>query len=129
VKRVLIADGSPVIRHGLCQMFEENGWDVCEEASDGREAIAKAQAVRPDIIVLDISMPGINGITAAHFLKRIVPDAHLILFTFLDSFFSPEAMQSSGISAVISKSEAAKLIMKAQSLIEAAEEPLTCIPR
>ena len=129
MKRVLIADGSPVIRHGLCDLFQENGWDVCEEAADGREAIAKAQEVRPDIIVLDISMPAMNGITAAHFLKKIVPEAHLILFTFLDGFFSAEAMRSSGISAVISKSEARQLIVKAQSLVEAANEPPMYNPR
>jgi DNA-binding NarL/FixJ family response regulator len=120
VKCILIADDSPVIRHSLRRMFQENGWDVCEEASDGREAIAKAQQVKPDVIVLDVSMPVMNGITAAHFLRKIAPHAHLILFTIFDDVLTPEAMRSSGISAVVSKSEAGKLVMKAQSLVDAA---------
>jgi DNA-binding NarL/FixJ family response regulator len=120
MKCILIADGSAVIRHSLRHLFQQNGWEVCAEAADGREAIAKAQTVRPNVIVLDVSMPVMNGIAAAHSLKKIVPEAHLILFTFLGDFLSPTAMQSAGISAVVSKSEAGKLVMTAQSLVEAA---------
>jgi DNA-binding NarL/FixJ family response regulator len=120
MKCILIADNSPVIRHSLRRMFQEQGWEVCGEASDGREAIAKAQQVRPDVIVLDVSMPVMNGISAARCLQKMVPDAHLILFTFFDDLLSPDAMRLAGISAVVSKSDAGKLVVTAQTLVEAA---------
>lgn len=120
MKCILIADGSPVIRHSLRRIFQKNGWDVCAGAKDGREVIAKAQQAKPDVIVLDLSMPVMNGLTAARFLKNIVPRAHLILFTFLADLLSPDDLRSAGISAVVSKSEAGKLVMKAQSLVDAA---------
>ena len=93
---------------------------MCEEASDGREAIAKAQQVKPNVIVLDLSMPGMNGITVAHILKKIVPNAHLILYTFFSDLLSPEEIRSSGFSAIVSKNEVGRLVMKAQSLADAA---------
>jgi DNA-binding NarL/FixJ family response regulator len=118
VKCILIADDSPFVRHSLRRVFREEGWDVCEEASDGREAIAKAQQVKPNVIVLDLSMPGMNGITVAHILKKIVPDTHLILYTLFPDLLSPEEIRSSGFSAIVSKNEVGKLAMKAQRLAD-----------
>ena len=91
---------------------------MCEEASDGREAIAKAQQVKPNVIVLDLSMPGMNGITVAHILKKIVPHTHLILYTLFPDLLSPEEIRSSGFSAIVSKNEVGTLAMKAQSLAD-----------
>jgi DNA-binding NarL/FixJ family response regulator len=118
VKCILIADDSPIVRHSLRRVFREEGWDVCEEASDGREAIAKAQQVKPNVIVLDLSMLGMNGITVAHILKKIVPHTHLILYTLFPDLLSPEEIRSSGFAAIVSKNEVGKLAMKAQSLAE-----------
>jgi DNA-binding NarL/FixJ family response regulator len=101
-------------------MFRNNGWDVCGAATDGRDAIVKAQEFKPDVIVLDLSMPLMNGITTARFLRKVAPEAHLILFTFLADLLTPDDLQFSGISAVVSKLEAGKLVTKAQSLMDAA---------
>lgn len=57
MKTILFADNSAVVRRSLRQMFEEAGWNVCGEASNGQDAIAKAQELRPNIIVLDVAMP------------------------------------------------------------------------
>jgi CheY-like chemotaxis protein len=81
-KIVLVADDNPRIRKILCQMFEaENYYDICAEASNGQEAIALALQHHPDLIILDISMPVLNGIAAARELKRLMPDVPIILFT------------------------------------------------
>lgn len=63
--RILVADDHEIVRRGLVSLLKSHaGWDVCGEAHDGREAVDKAKALRPDIIILDIGMPNLNGLEA-----------------------------------------------------------------
>ena len=81
-KRVLVADDNPLIRKMLCQLFErEDDYDLCAEAKNGREAIELALKHRPHLIILDWSMPVLNGLEAARELKKIMPNVPIILFT------------------------------------------------
>src|SRR5258708_31872960 len=81
-KTVLVADDNPSIRKALCFMFEAiEDYDLCAEASDGREAIRLAMRYRPDVIILDLSMPVIDGLAAAAKLKELLPKTPIILFT------------------------------------------------
>jgi DNA-binding NarL/FixJ family response regulator len=106
VKSVLIVDDVEIIRRALCELFtSEADFDVCGEAEDGREAIEKAQELHPDLIVLDLSMPGMNGIDAARALRRLMPAVPLIIFSEYSDAFSAEEAHSAGISALGSKSE------------------------
>lgn len=98
-------------------MFEQDGWCVCGEASDGQDAVTKAQALRPDVIVLDLSMPGMNGFTAANLLKDVVPRSRLILFTSFVDLVRPDDLQHAGFSASVSKDNAGKLMCTANSLV------------
>jgi CheY-like chemotaxis protein len=70
MNRILLVDDSPAMRRNLRREFEGAGWVVCGEATNGEEAIVKAEQLRPQVILLDLSMPGINGLTAARRLKR-----------------------------------------------------------
>jgi DNA-binding NarL/FixJ family response regulator len=81
-KSILVADDNPTIRKMLCQMFErEPDYDLCAEAENGEIAIALAIRHKPDLIILDVSMPVMNGLDAARELKRIMPHVPIILFT------------------------------------------------
>jgi DNA-binding NarL/FixJ family response regulator len=81
-KTILIADDNPMIRKMLCQLFErEDDYDICAEATNGQEAIDLALKHRPDLIILDMSMPVLNGMEATKELKKIMPDVPIILFT------------------------------------------------
>lgn len=102
------------------QMFEQAGWSVCAEAANGQEAIAKAQEAKPDIAVLDLSMPAMNGLTAGRILKEIFPETPLILFTSFGSILNSDDLQRAGFSALIDKNEAGKLLTIAQTLLNAA---------
>lgn len=73
MKSVLIVDDSPLIRRLLRAALTESEWIVCEEAGNGHEGIVKAQELRPDVIILDLVMPEMNGLQAARVLKRIMP--------------------------------------------------------
>jgi CheY-like chemotaxis protein len=81
-KIVLVADDNPLIRKMLCQMFEvEEHYNLCEQAENGRHAIELALRCRPDLIILDLSMPVMNGLEAAWELKRLMPKIPIILFS------------------------------------------------
>jgi CheY-like chemotaxis protein len=78
----LVADDNPIIREALCRVFEvEEGYDLCAEATNGQEANELAKKHRPDLIILDFSMPVINGLEAARTLKAIMPAIPIILVT------------------------------------------------
>jgi DNA-binding NarL/FixJ family response regulator len=119
VKSVLIVDDVEIIRQALCQLFtSEADFDVCGEAENGREAIEKAQELRPDLIVLDLSMPVMNGIDAARALRRLMPAVPLIIFSEYSDVFSAEEARSAGISALVLKSEhLSVLLSKARALL------------
>ena len=100
-------------------MFEESGWIVCAEAANGEEAIAKVDALKTDVVILDLSMPVMNGLTAGRILKETSPDAHLILFTSHGKLLTAHDLESAGFSALISKEDAGRLVLTAQSLLDA----------
>ena len=73
-KRILVADDNPMIRKTLCSLFKiEEDYDICGEAENGLEAIELALHHRPDLIILDLAMPVLNGLEAARELKKIMP--------------------------------------------------------
>jgi DNA-binding NarL/FixJ family response regulator len=116
--RILIVDDHPAIRRALRREFERTGWDVCGEAANGKEAIAKTEQLLPELIVLDLAMPQMNGLTTARLLKRTFPEVHLILFTGHGDLFRQDEAICAGISAVCSKGEPIRnLLDRATSLV------------
>jgi DNA-binding NarL/FixJ family response regulator len=117
-KTILIVDDNASIRLGLCELFKsESDFEVCGEAENGKEAIAKALELHPDLIVLDLSMPVMNGLEAARQLKKLMPDVPLIMYSLFGDIVEEQA-RLVGISELISKSQpAAILIKKARSLL------------
>jgi DNA-binding NarL/FixJ family response regulator len=118
-KAVLIVDDNGVIRRVLCEAFKkETDFEVCGEAENGKTAIEKAQELRPDLIVLDLSMPVMNGLDAARALKRIMPTVPLVMFSEYSNALSEQEAHSAGIWALISKSEhVSVLVEKARFLL------------
>jgi two-component system, chemotaxis family, chemotaxis protein CheY len=118
-KAVLIVDDNAFIRNSLCELFKrEADFDVCGEAENGKHAIEKAQELHPDLIVLDLSMPVMNGLDAARVLKRMMPTVPLIMFSEYSDSFSEQEARCVGISALVSKSEhVSVLVEKARALL------------
>ena len=118
-KMVLVVDDNAVIRQALCRLFSsEPGFDVCGEAENGQDAIEKAQVLHPDLIVMDLSMPVMNGIDAARILKTLMPTVPVIIFSDYSDVFSEEEARAAGISAWVSKSEPVSLLIgKARALL------------
>ena len=80
--RILIVDDSPAIRRSLCVLVaEESDWEICGEAENGKLAVEMARRLLPDVVVLDLSMPVMNGLEAARQIRETGPNIHI--------FFSP----------------------------------------
>jgi CheY-like chemotaxis protein len=103
-KNILLADNSEVSRK-VTRLYLESQLDfhVCGEAVDGLDAIEKAKALSPDLILLDLAMPGMNGIEAASVLKSMMPRVRIILFTFYKEAVGKALASAVGVDAVISK--------------------------
>ena len=118
-KSVLIVDDSAYVRKALCQLFrDEPDFEVKGEAENGRVAIEKARELRPDLIVLDLAMPVMNGLDAARVLKRLMPAVPLIMYSAFGDRLAEHQAELIGISEVVSKSEhASVLIRRARGLL------------
>ena len=80
--RILIADDHDIVRRGIRSLIEARPeWKVCDEAHSGREAVAKAEEKKPDIIILDISMPELNGLEAARRIKKVSPNSEILILS------------------------------------------------
>jgi CheY-like chemotaxis protein len=118
-KTILVADDDPVIRKALCEMFEiEGDYDICAEAVNGEEAIALAEEHRPDLVILDLSMPVMNGYDAAREIKRILPGTRIILFTlYADAVKGRVLGSGSPVDLVVSKTDSSNMMNHVRSLI------------
>jgi DNA-binding NarL/FixJ family response regulator len=105
-KRILLVDDSAPIR-GLIRTFIESrpGIKVCGEAVDGLEGVEKGLELRPDLIVLDFSMPRLNGLQVALMLHEIVPLTPIIMFTFYKDAILSRLAHNSGVTSVVSKAD------------------------
>jgi two-component system, NarL family, nitrate/nitrite response regulator NarL len=119
-KRVFLVDDSATVRGAVRPLFDSHpNFEVCGEAEHGREAVEKAPSLRPDLILLDLSMPVMNGLEAAPLLLRILPDVCLILFTAYDGPEVSRLSRAAGIHAVVPKSKAVThLIAQAEALVK-----------
>jgi DNA-binding NarL/FixJ family response regulator len=80
--RILLADDHPVFRLGLCSLLgSHEGWEICGEAADGREAVEKCRQLRPDLVILDICMPRLNGVDAARQILKNNPAQRILVVT------------------------------------------------
>jgi DNA-binding NarL/FixJ family response regulator len=114
-------DDNPFIREMICEAFVSAGFNLCVQAENGALALVAAEKAKPDAIILDLSMPVMNGLEAAPLLRRILPSTPIILYTIHESpALSQVDTAKLGISVVVSKSEPLKnLVATVNRLLEA----------
>src|SRR3954468_11272849 len=116
--RVLLADDHRLIREAFAQLLEP-GCDVVGAVADGRALLAAAQDLRPDIVVLDIAMPLLNGLDAARQLKRLIPEIKLIFLTVSeDPDLAAEAFRAGASGFLLKNSAASELLRSIQEVFE-----------
>lgn len=111
--RILIADDHDVVRKGVQAVLEQQpGWVVCGQATTGREAVAKAIDLRPDVVVLDVSMPELNGLEATRQIRRVLP-AKILILTVHDSELLVKELLEAGVDGYVLKSDAGRTLVDA----------------
>jgi DNA-binding NarL/FixJ family response regulator len=112
--RILIADDHDVVRLGLRAILEEQpGWEVVGEAADGLEAVERASATRPDVIVLDYALPVLNGVEATRQIRARVPRAEVLIFTMHDTDALVRDALEAGARGFLLKSDAKRFLISA----------------
>ena len=112
-KQILIADDHEMLRRGVRAMLEaEKGWEICGEAIDGQDAVDKAKALRPDLVILDINMPVLNGLAVVRQILRTAPQTKILVFTVHDSDQTVKEIHSAGAHGYLSKSNASDDLLR-----------------
>ena len=131
--RILIADDHELVRQGLRGLIESHqGWEVCGDAEDGDEAVTKAVELCPDVIILDLAMPRMDGLEAARLIRNATPGTPIILHTLYASPAVERAAQVMGIYKVISKANTVDIFVELERLFHgrapSTAEPLGAPP-
>ena len=117
--RILIADDHEVARRGIRALLESHpGWEVCGEAKDGREAVELASKEKPDLILLDIGMPNLNGLEAARQILAVSPDIAILILTMHDSDQVVREVLRAGARGFLLKSDAGRDLVAAVEALQ-----------
>jgi DNA-binding NarL/FixJ family response regulator len=112
--RILIADDHEIVRHGIRALIESHpGWEVCAEAVDGREAVEKTLELRPDLALIDVSMPNLNGLDAARQIIQALPHTCVLILTMHESEQIVREVLEVGARGFLLKSDAARDLVSA----------------
>jgi DNA-binding NarL/FixJ family response regulator len=118
--RILIADDHEAVRRGLRSAVSSAGWDLCGEAVHGKDAVEKVQALNPDLVILDLSMPVMNGLDAAREIRKTAPNVKIVGFTMHESLQVKEQTTMIGFHALAAKSAPlGNLLATVKSVLEA----------
>ena len=117
--RILLADDNDRVRPMLSSIISQADptWEVCCEVQNGQLAVEKAAQLKPDLVVLDFSMPVRDGISAGREIRTILPDVPVLLYTFIASARIENAARQAGIDAVIEKADFQKLLEEMRRLV------------
>jgi DNA-binding NarL/FixJ family response regulator len=112
--RLLIADDHGMVRRGLRAAIEARpDWEICGEAENGRQAVELAKQLRPDLVVLDLTMPELNGLDAARKIRTALPEAHVLIQTMHDSEALAQEVLAVGARGYLLKNDAPEMLVQA----------------
>lgn len=117
--RILVADDHEVARRGIRSLLESHpGWEVCAEAKDGRDAVELATSTKPDLVLLDIGMPNLNGLEAARQILATSPNVAILILTMHDSDNVIREVLRAGARGFLLKSDAGRDLVAAVEALE-----------
>lgn len=117
--RILIADDHEVARRGIRSLLENHpGWEVCAEAKDGRDAVELATTTKPEVVLLDIGMPNLNGLEAARQISAMLPGAGILILTMHDSDSMVRDVLRAGARGFLLKSDAGRDLVAAVEAVQ-----------
>src|SRR5579864_605023 len=112
--RILVVDDHPSVRRGVRALLESRrGWSICGEASNGREAVDQARRFKPDVVLIDLTMPEVDGLHATQEIVKSDPEAQVLILTIHESETLAEHAAMAGAKGVLSKSAAPETLIAA----------------
>lgn len=128
-KQILIADDHEMLRRGIRNALEDRqDWQICGEAVDGQEAVNKVNTLRPDLVILDINMPVLNGLAAVRQILRNRPQTKIVIFTVHDSEQTIKEIHAAGAHAYVSKNDASDALLRVvEDLLESKRVASTAV--
>ena len=123
-RRILVIDDGDSVRDVIRIFLEHAGFEVCGEAADGVQAIEQAKQLKPDLIVLDLAMPRMNGAEAASILNHTMPHTPIVLLTLYQNVLGSALASAVGVKAIIDKTQGMdKLVACVRSLLDGSMQP------
>src|SRR6202047_2574242 len=117
--RILVADDHPIFRFGVCSLLgSHEGWEVCGEAADGRDAVEKCRRLKPDLLILDICMPKLNGVDAARQILKDDPAQKILVLTSVDAEQVVRDCLEAGVRGWVFKSDGTEDLKTAVEALE-----------
>jgi len=117
--RILLADDHEIVRRGLCSLLQSQpDWEVCGEAADGREAVEMAEKLQPDVAIVDIGMPNMNGLEATRQILKLKPETKVLVLTLHDSDQIVRDVLDAGARGFLLKSDAARDLIAAVEALQ-----------
>jgi two-component system chemotaxis response regulator CheY len=110
-------DDSETTRRILCSIIRSQYWSICGEAENGWSGVKKFEELKPDVVIIDLSMPDISGIEAAKWMNESDPTVPLILFTVIETEGIESAAKQAGIRAIVSKAQVWKLLTSIETAV------------
>src|SRR4030081_2745029 len=122
---ILIADDHEIVRQGIRSLFDlQTDWEICGEAVDGLDAIEKSKHLKPDVILLDVSMPHLNGLDAARVIRKEVPHSKILMVSQHDAAYMSQRALEVGARGYVAKSELSRQLLAAvESVIHDRQPP------
>src|SRR5580704_10246525 len=122
--RILIVDDHEVIRRSLRSLLSSRPeWEICGEAADGRAAIERATALRPDVVLMDVTMPEMSGTESARIIHREVPEAQIIIISQNDPEVTRQQAADAGGVAYVAKSDLSRDLLTTIDRVSGGETP------
>jgi DNA-binding NarL/FixJ family response regulator len=116
--KILIADDSDLVRSKLADALSTHaGWSICGQAANGRRAVLQALDLRPDLILMDFSMPMLSGLQAAEEILKLMPSVPVVLYTVYDDQQMEAEAKKIGVCKVISKSRSENLVAELEAIL------------
>lgn len=123
---ILVVDDHEIVRHGVTALLEAHpGWKVCAEATDGREAVELAKTHQPDVVILDLAMPGLNGLETTRRIRRSAPRTAVVVLTMHNSEQIAREVLQAGARGYILKSDAGRDLVQAVEAVARGQHFLT----
>jgi two-component system invasion response regulator UvrY len=113
--KILIVDDHEIVREGIRRLLSNSRpeWEICGEAANGAQAIEAVRRLKPDVAILDITMPGMSGLEAAPHIVKQSPDCRILIFTMHDSYRLGTEIRNTGAHGYVQKSQASRDLVDA----------------